>query len=600
MLVQRLMFGKGNKSKDRKRRKRRLTTQERKMRKTAATMENLVTEEVELAGEPSLQVGPKPRRKMVSSEWAGATRFVLGWFALWGMVTAAGILYRNPWPMEETRFLAVAWEMWLSQNYLAPTLNNVAYTGSPPLLFWLTNLGWQFLGAVEWWPRLMMSLFSLGTLVLVYILARNLWPGKKEVARYAPLIMLSLFAWATYTPILFPDTALVFFITMAMTSLVLMANVGVLFGALLLTFALAAGSLTSGLVIFWVVLPAAYLAPAWVPQENPVDAGKWYVTVSMAFLTAIGVFAAWFMPMVEGWEMARIGSTLLSYSLPQLHDVFGGLTPMMGFLILIPILLLPWSIWPLTWIRLWRIRQDHTDKGIMFCLAWAFPVLITLILISIRQPHFLLIIFPPYALVLTFLMLDDKLVSQGEGGIMASMGLPLTIVGGLLAMLPKLPMVSFLPGFLWQLPVWMGISVAALGMAISFLPSVKIRQNVMNIVLASIALATFTQIGVGLRFNEDYDVSEMATTLSEIQQSGRKIAFIGEYHGQFQYAGKLKPIEVVALNEVFSWAGYYPDGVFITLQADISDRRGRPVAPMGTGSYLGKTIYLLEAKSITR
>ncbi len=45
-------------------------------------------------------------------------------------------------PIDETRYLTVAWEMRQSGHWLLPTLNGEPYSHKPPLLIWLINLAW--------------------------------------------------------------------------------------------------------------------------------------------------------------------------------------------------------------------------------------------------------------------------------------------------------------------------------------------------------------------------------------------------------------------------------------------------------------------------
>ena len=45
-------------------------------------------------------------------------------------------------PVDETRYLAVAWDMWREGNFLVPHLNGEPYSHKPPLLFWLIHLAY--------------------------------------------------------------------------------------------------------------------------------------------------------------------------------------------------------------------------------------------------------------------------------------------------------------------------------------------------------------------------------------------------------------------------------------------------------------------------
>ena len=61
------------------------------------------------------------------------------WALLWGLPIVATLVYRPVLPIDETRYLSVAWEMWLRGDFLVPHLNGEPYSHKPPLLFWLMN-----------------------------------------------------------------------------------------------------------------------------------------------------------------------------------------------------------------------------------------------------------------------------------------------------------------------------------------------------------------------------------------------------------------------------------------------------------------------------
>ena len=62
---------------------------------------------------------------------------------LWLAVVVAALFSRTLWPVDETRYASVAWEMWLRGDLLVPHLNGETYSHKPPLLFWLIQLGWS-------------------------------------------------------------------------------------------------------------------------------------------------------------------------------------------------------------------------------------------------------------------------------------------------------------------------------------------------------------------------------------------------------------------------------------------------------------------------
>ncbi len=59
------------------------------------------------------------------------------WLTAWGALVLTALLTRPPLPVDETRYLSVAWEMWQQQHILVPISNGAPYSHKPPLLFWL-------------------------------------------------------------------------------------------------------------------------------------------------------------------------------------------------------------------------------------------------------------------------------------------------------------------------------------------------------------------------------------------------------------------------------------------------------------------------------
>ncbi|WP_438438727.1 ArnT family glycosyltransferase [Hydrogenophilus thermoluteolus] len=84
------------------------------------------------------------------------------------------LFVRHPFPIDETRYLAVAWEMHWRDVWLMPLLEGEPYVQKPPLLFWLIRLGWLVFDVNAWWPRLLIVFFALGVLWAVAALMRRL------------------------------------------------------------------------------------------------------------------------------------------------------------------------------------------------------------------------------------------------------------------------------------------------------------------------------------------------------------------------------------------------------------------------------------------
>src|SRR5690554_7503029 len=86
-----------------------------------------------------------------------------GWLPLYLLIVVIALLTRPLMPVDETRYVGVAWDMWQSGSWVVPLLNAEPYSHKPPLLFWLIHVGWALFGVNEITPRLVGPAFALGS-----------------------------------------------------------------------------------------------------------------------------------------------------------------------------------------------------------------------------------------------------------------------------------------------------------------------------------------------------------------------------------------------------------------------------------------------------
>ncbi|NBQ85559.1 MAG: hypothetical protein EBU03_05510, partial [Methylophilaceae bacterium] len=140
---------------------------------------------------------------------------------LWLVLVVVSLLSRSYLPIDETRYVTVAWNMYLNHDYLVPYLNGETYSHKPPLLFWLMNLGWQVLGVNDWWPRLVPSFFALGAVLITQKIAMRLWPTQEQTSHIAALILLGSGMWAVFTTATMFDMLVAFFTVLGAWGLLL-------------------------------------------------------------------------------------------------------------------------------------------------------------------------------------------------------------------------------------------------------------------------------------------------------------------------------------------------------------------------------------------
>jgi 4-amino-4-deoxy-L-arabinose transferase-like glycosyltransferase len=143
----------------------------------------------------------------------------LGLLALWLALLLLSLLTRPLLPVDETRYLAVAWEMWRRGDFLVPYLNGAPYSDKPPLYFWLMHAGWWLFGVNEWWPRCVAGLLSLAALWATAHLAQRLWPQDVVARRSVPWVLFGCIVWTAFYPWVQFDLLLVLCVVLALTGL---------------------------------------------------------------------------------------------------------------------------------------------------------------------------------------------------------------------------------------------------------------------------------------------------------------------------------------------------------------------------------------------
>ncbi len=588
-----------DKKKSKKRRRRKSSSARKKKTAEIRALEQFVVEEIELdapagpIGEHAASSVRKINRDQAPSQWLSDIKATLGWLFLWIFLIAASFYSRTLWPMDETWVLATAWEMWFRESWLVPMMNGQVQPEGP-LLPWLVLAGWKLFGVESWWVRLIPAIFSLLNLVLLVRLANHLWPGRHEIRRYAPLVLLTSFFWAFYSTLALQDLLVVFFVQLSVYALLWtwrLRNKHLWY--LLLAISMALGMLTTGPVFLIYVLPVALLGPFWISEEPQVPAGRWYGGIIKALVLASGLVAAWLIPASAATSSgtAFIKGFLYSDAVFRGLEIFShGHQPWWWYLLLMPLLALPWSLWPLLWMRLWFIRRNKMSPGLVCCIAWGAPSVVLLSIFGFRQPQMLLPLYPAFALAATYLLFDDELVNRGQSRGYSTMSIPFILIGGIMIMMPIIPKNEYLPAFLWQVSPFVGFGVIGIGILLAWLPIPEVRRRIMNLAIGSLVLTVGAIVAFSMKFGQVFDITEPAQFIANAQENNIPIAHVGRYHGQFHFAGRLrKPIEEVNLDQASFWAASHRHGFLIGYE-----NQWRP--KLGIGSKPALSVILRDTR----
>ena len=512
-------------------------------------------------------------------------RALLFLLAGWAAFAVASVWLRPLWPVDETRYASVAWEMWLRGDFLVPHINGEPYSHKPPLLFWLIQLGWALFGVNDWWPRLVAPLCALASVPLLLRLGALLWPPGCEASetresREARLLPV----WVLFGTLLFAV-----FITLTMFDLLLMlctmaGMIGVLTlaqgsrraGILWLGAGIGLGVLAKGPVILLHVLPAALVAPWWAPatREKP---GRWYLDLLLGVVLGAALALAWALPaaIFGGEEYRR--AIFWGQTAGRVSDSFAHRAPLWYYLPLLPLILFPWFVWPKFWFGIEAIFSKNQDHGARFLAAWLLLTLIGFSLVSGKQAKYLVPFLPAFALLAGHALAKAPALEQGRTALARWWEMLPPVLGFLalpafLAYLRSRPEVLKLPEWAAEIPLWPIVALALAAPVLLFFARQTTAMQVRALAFAVLAAAAVVGAGVIPAFVPYSDPGPAARHLAGLQAAKVPLAHLGKYHAQYNFVGRLRaPIEILEPPELKAWVAVHPSGQIITVERQRHD-----------------------------
>jgi 4-amino-4-deoxy-L-arabinose transferase-like glycosyltransferase len=490
--------------------------------------------------------------------------------SLWLLLVAVALYSRPPLAIDETRYLTVAWEMHQADHWLVPLLNGEAYHHKPPLLFWIIRLGWLVFGVSEIWARLVAPLFGLLALGLTAVLGRLLWSGQDGIRSgnlAAPLLLSSAW-WMQFTTMTFFDLLVACSALLGWIGLTLGLHRGrILSGMIIVGLAIGLGVLSKGPVILVFVLPPALLAPLWAIPDTPLRWTTWYAGLAGAILLGATIGLAWALPAAKAGGPVYEQALLWGQTAGRMAESFAHRRPFWWYLPLLPLLLFPWSLWPPLW-RMLRPQGRRIETGLRFVLVVCAAGLLVFSLISGKQPHYLLPLFPLLALAAARGITatagyrhsrHDLLLPAAIGSLIALGFLAFPFLRKPLAsVMRKAELPAFDPanGLLIAVPLLAGI-LAAWWLAGRKRPG----ADIMAMILLPVSLFLSLHLGGFASLRAVFDLAPAAAVIRQGQDADRPIAYLGNYHGEFQFLGRLQqPLAEIETTDIDAWLRNHPRG----------------------------------------
>ncbi|UGB39583.1 glycosyltransferase family 39 protein [Frateuria soli] len=505
--------------------------------------------------------------------------------ALYRMLAAALLLLAVCWlppvPIDETRYLAVAWNMHWRGDWLVPWLDGMPYADKPPLLFWLIDALWRITGVHAWAARVLEVAIALLTVPLVRRLAGELG-ADATAASLAAWLWLGSLAFAGYGGAVMFD--------MLLCVCVLVAWLGGAWiwcgrpraGAAMLALGLGLGVLAKGPVSLLVAGMPVVLGPLWrgVPSR-PV--GRRYLAILLGLAGGAVLALAWAVPAAMRGGPDYANAIFLGQTAGRMAASFAHDRSPWWYLPFVPVLLFPWSI---GLGRAGPARGQGVPAVDRFALAATVPAFLALSVISGKQAHYLLPLLPALAPAAGVRLASGRWRVVGWRIGLLLLAMP---VGAWLALARLAPQVA--PGVRLVL-----LAAAAIGAVLLWRG--RRGLDVATAALAVIGVVVLVKGAFLAGYAAHYSVAEASRMIAAAQRSDVPLLMLDRQNGLFTFAGRLTaPIPTApGPRYVAAWVQAHPDGWVIASGSDYDFAS----PPLYRQPLLGRRLAIWRAADIAR
>ncbi len=507
-------------------------------------------------------------------------RAIWPWLPLWLLVALLAIFAHGPMPLYSTRTLAVAWDMFNHGQWLVPHINGQPYSEKAPLLFWLIQAGWFAFGVSDIWPRVLEVLVGGVQLVLVSLLARRLFPQRPWMSKAAPWMLLA-FAYAFLFGLqIMYDVLLSVWALAALLCLTPKPRRAeprwLLFGV-----CIGLGMLTKGPVMLLHVVFPWLLGPLWSDWAREHRA-RWYGAGVASLLLGGVMLLAWALP--AGFVGGDAYRDRLFFTqtagrvvdnLAQGKNLQSHAEPFWFYLWWLPVLLFPFSGWPRMWVAVAGLRRP-LESGLRFVLCWLVPTFVVFSLISGKQLYYLLPELAGGALLIgaAIAVLRERrpALANYRGLGTWPLGIGGIVFAVLLFVLPMLVDHHFVQADWAHATAPQSRYFSVIFLLLGILLLLRGRGELRRLAVAGLVGVFALNALFTLTIWPRWDLRPAARLLSTAEQAGHPLANLGNYEGEFHFAGRLtRPIaELYGDKAIEDYARAHPDALIVAHPGELT------------------------------
>ncbi len=329
------------------------------------------------------------------------------------------------WDRDEARFARATAEMVSSGNHLFATFNGKLRPDKPIFIYWIMSVPVQMFGQSEWAYRLCSVLGTTLACLFTYSIGRSLFNHRTGLWGMALLATNPLMAYTG--AVATSDAVLLTFMTgMFAIFADALKNEIKLKHVVALAILFSGGLLTKGPVALLPLIPFIITRLAMPGRPDANGSGGAILKVLVSVGVAVGVFAAWFFPADAATHGELYNQMFMHHLVERMGkplENHGGYSPQyLGFYFFVIILaFFPWTIYlPGALKRM--TKSDSLSVGRCLLLTWIGTILLVMIAISTKLPHYILPIWPALALCVGAYLDASKGEDEPAAGWMGVLG----------------------------------------------------------------------------------------------------------------------------------------------------------------------------------
>jgi 4-amino-4-deoxy-L-arabinose transferase-like glycosyltransferase len=512
-------------------------------------------------------------------------------FGIIFLVTIIGIYFRPIMIIDETRYVSVAWEMWDKGSFLVPFINGEPYHHKPPLLFWLFHLDWLIFGVNDLSIRFIPMLFGLGSLAMIHKLYLTLWQDDQEGAAQSILVSSGIVIFAFYNSLIMFDVILTFFVLLGVYHIIKATQSPSRYHFIMIAVAFGLGVLTKGPVILLHLLTFMVFALYFMEKKPSKDL---YIKLLLSFFGGVLIALAWAIPAgIAGGEEYRY-AIFFGQTANRMVNSFAHHRPLWWYLMLLPLLLFPWSLYKPFYTS---IKALVFDSALKVMTGWLLATLLFFSLISGKQVHYIMPEIAAFSLVFIRILRSATFPKTISARLI---GFSYLLYGIALAALPfVLPMTK--ANITLELDIF-AFLISAVIIVLAGIYFIRTKFTSQNRVITAVALGSVLVVFVTHlpihNFLAQQDLSRFAHSIAQLQAKETPVLHYGKYHDQYQFVGRLHhPLVVVHdEKEISEYVEKDPDAMIVVYVKQKNMHSVNQAFIIEKTGFKGKYALLIKAK----